>query len=144
MTEKKFYTNRIKPLLDGVDGLEYNRIEVKGLARGVPDITYSFNGHHGWIELKYHPRKVKPHYKFKLTRELTASQRQWLTTRGAIGGHCWVFLGTPEHFLMINYININKLFGTDNKIKWGEVGALASYVCPINDIDPVAVANLLA
>ena len=71
MTEKKFYTNRIKPLLDGVQGLEYNRIEVKGLARGIPDITYSFNGHHGWIELKYVNKIVKPNYKFKLTRELT-------------------------------------------------------------------------
>ena len=144
MTEKKFYTNRIKPLLDGIQGLEYSRIEVKGLARGVPDITYSYNGHHGWVEMKYVNKIVKPHYPFRLTRELTPTQRLWLTLRGAIGGHCWVFLGTSDYFFVFKHENINKLFVNNSKITWGEVGALASYVCPINDIDPVAVAAALA
>lgn len=148
MTEKTLYTQRIKPLLDGIGGLVYNRIEVKGLSRGVPDITYSFNGHHGWIELKYHPQQIKLDQPFKLNRELTASQRWWLTQRGAIGGHCWVFVGTLEHFLIINYININKIFenkpATDKKMTWSEVVNLANYASRINTIDPIAVAHVLA
>lgn len=71
------------------------------LNSGIPDLSYSGNGVHGWIELKWLEAWPKrddtivriPHY--------TKEQKHFLLSRGRAGGRCWLLLrvGTREHLL---------------------------------------------
>lgn len=50
--EALFYKNRVKPVLDRIPGIEYERVELKTGKAGMPDIVYSHGGT-GWIEMKW-------------------------------------------------------------------------------------------
>ena len=72
------------------------------LNSGIPDLSYSGGGVHGWIELKWleaWPKRADtivriPHY--------TKEQKHFLLTRGRAGGHCWLLLRVGRHHLLFN------------------------------------------
>lgn len=70
---------------------------------GLPDLSYSGNGVHGFIELKWveawpvrstTPLRL-PHY--------TKEQRHWLLSRGRSGGHCWLLLRVGKEHLLFDH-----------------------------------------
>lgn len=70
---------------------------------GVPDLSYSHAGVHGWIELKWAaewparsttPLRL-PHY--------TKEQRHWLLSRGRAGGRCWLLLRVGREHLLFDH-----------------------------------------
>ena len=81
MNERDFW-NFLRPKIQAVPGLLYDRIE-SHMVPGIPDITYSHNGHHGWIELKVFNDK-RDHF--------TQVQRDWLKKRKLKAGNVWLFV----------------------------------------------------
>ena len=70
------------------------------LAVGLPDLSYSHGGVHGWIELKW-----LEHWPYRATTPVrlsryTKEQKHFLLTRGRTGGRCWLLLRVGiEHLL---------------------------------------------
>ena len=88
------------------------RLEAKGvltthhedaLNSGIPDLSYSGGGVHGWIELKWlesWPVRAAtivriPHY--------TKEQKHFLLTRGRTGGRCWLLLRVGREHLLFDH-----------------------------------------
>lgn len=73
------------------------------LNNGVPDLSYSGGGVHGWIELKWleaWPKRAAtpvrlPHY--------TKEQKHFLLSRGWAGGRCWLLLRVGAEHLLFNH-----------------------------------------
>lgn len=88
----------LKSLMDPVPGFMMDRVENE-LNRSMPDVTFSYRGHHGWIELKAidNPETLPKKYcgVFKLDK-FTTGQRLWLRNRGHIGGCCWLLIKTKN------------------------------------------------
>ena len=70
---------------------------------GIPDLSYSGNGVHGWIELKWleaWPKRADtivriPHY--------TKEQKHFLLSRGRAGGRCWLLLRVGTWHLLMDH-----------------------------------------
>ncbi len=73
------------------------------LQSGIPDLSYSGGGHHGWIELKWleaWPKRADtivrvPHY--------TKEQKHFLLSRGRAGGRCWLLLRVGREHLLFDH-----------------------------------------
>lgn len=73
------------------------------LNTGIPDLSYSGGGVHGWIELKWLPAWPKraetpvriPHY--------TKEQKHFLLSRGRAGGRCWLLLRVGKEHLLFDH-----------------------------------------
>lgn len=51
--EQRIWRNRLKPALDNIRGLVYERVELRTGASGMPDVAYSYGPRGcGWIENK--------------------------------------------------------------------------------------------
>lgn len=81
------------------------------LNSGIPDLSYSGNGAHGWIELKWleaWPKRAAtivriPHY--------TKEQKHFLLSRGRAGGRCWLLLRVGREHLLFDHESA-QAFGT--------------------------------
>lgn len=70
---------------------------------GIPDLSYSYGGVHGWIELKWleaWPKREDtpmrlPHY--------TKEQKHFLLTRGRAGGRCWLLIRVGKEHLILHH-----------------------------------------
>jgi hypothetical protein len=73
------------------------------LQSGIPDLSYSGGGHHGWIELKF--LKAWPKRKETPVRiaHYTEEQRHFLLSRGRAGGRCWLLLRVGREHLLFNH-----------------------------------------
>lgn len=90
MNEKTFWMY----LRDKMKGLPLllQRIESGGTSRGVPDVAFSSNGLHGWIELKYISGwPTRPSTQVKIP-SLSAYQKLWLDDHYAYGGSTYLLL----------------------------------------------------
>ena len=73
------------------------------LNTGIPDLSYSGGGVHGWIELKWleaWPKRAGtvvriPHY--------TKEQKHFLLSRGRAGGRCWLLLRVGREHLLFDH-----------------------------------------
>lgn len=73
------------------------------LNSGIPDLSYSGGGVHGWIELKWleaWPKRAMtpvrlPHY--------TKEQRHFLLSRGRAGGRCWLLLRVGREHMLFDH-----------------------------------------
>ncbi len=78
---------------------------------GIPDLSYGVGGINGWIELKYLPSwPTKPEAPVKL-RRFTPAQRNWLQSRGAAGGHCFLLLQVKDEYLLFHHSVIGDIDG---------------------------------
>ena len=80
---------------------------------GLPDVSYSYTGAHGWIELKWTEAWPKrsgtplrlPHY--------TPEQKYWLLNRGRAGGRCWLLLRVGREHLIFDHERAQHVGGMD-------------------------------
>lgn len=71
---------------------------------GLPDMSYSGNQQHGWIELKYlraWPKRVDTVVRIE---HYTKEQRAWLLRRGQLGGNCFLLLRVGREHLLLGWI----------------------------------------
>ncbi len=83
-----------------------DRIENKIGSPGIPDVAYSFQDQHGWIENKSiqdWPMLKETEVKIKT---FTPVQRYWLYKRGNIAGNCWLLLWVrgPGEYLLFDWM----------------------------------------
>lgn len=98
MKEKDFWS-----YLKDIIGAKWVAVRIEnGISQGVPDVSFSSRGVHGWIELKYlkaWPKRpdtiVKiPHY--------TPAQKLFLRQHGSYGRNCFLFLRVGDDFLLFD------------------------------------------
>lgn len=76
-------------------------------ASGIPDVSYGWNGVHGWIELKFYPKWKKKDCDHINT--WTKEQRLWLRKRQKAGGHCFLFVKIEKDYLLFGEDGIDQL-----------------------------------
>jgi len=87
------WKNRVKTVLKAIQTLSYDRVEPRGLALGIPDITITTPAGHGWIELKVTgPMKLQT----IMLPSMTPQQYNWIHNRGKKAGRVWVLVWDKE------------------------------------------------
>lgn len=103
--ERNFWRNGLKPKLDSVPGMFYDRVETGSTATSVPDIAYTYKGHHGWIELK---AAESAENSVNLSH-FTSGQRRFLRDRGAEGGYCWLMVRVDSTIYVVHYSKVRSV-----------------------------------
>lgn len=86
--ETKYWRSKVKPALDAMKNILYNRVESGATSGGIPDLSYSCPTGHGWIELKMgHAKGDRLH-----TPTMTPIQANWLKTRGDLAGKVYILV----------------------------------------------------
>lgn len=96
--EQKMYNDLKTKALDKIVGVRHDRIEpLIGFA--IPDLTFTYAGRHGWIELKVcEYLKSKGCDKSKVIAQSPIkinwrpNQRKWLYDRDRLGGNSWLLV----------------------------------------------------
>ncbi|QOI69784.1 hypothetical protein IBZ20DMU1_40 [Acinetobacter phage DMU1] len=96
--EQKLYQDLKTKALDKLVGVRHDRVEpMFGFA--IPDLTFTYEGHHGWIELKvceYLKAKgcdgSKVPMQSPVKMDWRPNQRKWLYDRDRLGGNCWLLV----------------------------------------------------
>lgn len=70
---------------------------------GVPDLSYSGGGAHGWIELKWLPAWPKRAATIARIAHYTKEQKHFLLSRGRAGGRCWLLLRVGKEHLLFDH-----------------------------------------
>jgi hypothetical protein len=86
--ETRYWRTRVKPALDAMENILYNRIESGTTSGGIPDLSYSCPSGHGWIELKIGHVKGDR----LCTPTMTPVQANWLKTRGDLAGKVYILV----------------------------------------------------
>jgi hypothetical protein len=73
------------------------------LNAGVPDLSYSGAGVHGWIELKWLEAWPKRAATVVKIAHYTKEQKHFLLSRGRAGGRCWLLLRVEKDHLLIDH-----------------------------------------
>lgn len=90
--EQKVWRYGLKPALDKVPRLEYERIELRTGSNGTPDVYISFNGSI-WVENKHVvPKNIRGVDTLDL-RGWRKGQRSWAKRHMGCGANTWLFLG---------------------------------------------------
>jgi hypothetical protein len=76
---------------------------------GIPDVVFSIDGNHHFIELKcvanFPKREATP---IRLPH-FTADQKWWLKQHGEAGEYCWVFLKVQKEYFLYHWNNLDGL-----------------------------------
>lgn len=107
--EQQLWRNKLKPALEQIPGLVYERIELSTSTAGMPDVLYTYNGH-GFIELKV--SKVLKKYYVSLSN-WTIQQRVWAKRHVNAGGKVLLLIEADCNILLV-----------DPKLVWDEAGFL--------------------
>jgi len=94
--EQLLWRNKLKPALQRVSGLVYERVELRTGASGMPDVVYSKGGT-GWIE-----NKISKLQEGIDLRDWRKSQRIWARQHIAAGAKVFLFVGCPHGCYLIN------------------------------------------
>ena len=70
---------------------------------GVPDVTFTVDGFHGWIELKYLKEFPKRETTIVKIPHYTDLQRYFLSTRGKAAGHCYLLIKVNREYFLFDY-----------------------------------------
>ena len=144
MNEQGFYRLVKKHILDKIKYFSYDRLESKVSSNGLPDLTYSYDGRHGFIEFKYEDVESIPTNPFKLSNPISTSQEAWLHDRGEKGGSCWVLIGTMDLIYLISWRSVPRINPlTNSGITWRDIGIESSRVISRMSILPYHFANAL-
>lgn len=109
--EQNFWRNGLKPKLDSLPGMHYDRIETGGTSKSVPDVAYSYKplhraGHHGWIELK--ACAIERDDVVDLGH-FTSGQRRFLMNRGEVGDNCFLMVRADFQVFLIPWDHIKDI-----------------------------------
>jgi hypothetical protein len=72
-------------------------------SNSIPDVSFTTN-RHGWIELKCLAKYPKGVLKIN---HLTPGQRNWLKSRGAMSGNCWILVKVDSDSYLIPWDKID-------------------------------------
>jgi len=103
--ERNFYRNGVKTQLEKIPGMYFDRIETPATATSVPDVTYTYNGHHGWIELKAVEEKSGG---INLAH-FTPGQRRWLANRGESGSFAWLMIRVDSTVYVVDHEKVHSV-----------------------------------
>lgn len=142
MNESGFYKLLKAKVFDKLTGFYYDRLESTVSANGLPDLTYSYAGRHGFIELKYVDINDFDKRPFKPKRNISLSQIMWLNDRGRTGGNCWVWIGTRNNLYIVHYTSVTA-YWTLGGMTWGDIRTCAESILPIDNIDEAIVSFIL-
>lgn len=95
----------LRPKLQQVPDLDFDRIETGSTSKNVPDVAYTRHGHHGWIELK----AVEPRDGYVNIKHFTAGQRRFLVERGRKAGHCFLLVRAGAKCFLIPWYSLQHL-----------------------------------
>lgn len=83
------------------------------LNAGIPDLSYSHGGVHGWIELKWREAWPKREATIVKIDHYTKEQKHFLLTRGRAGGRCWLLLRVGREHLLFDHEDAQSV-GSEN------------------------------
>ena len=109
--ERKFWRSDVQPALKAISGLQYNRIELKTGAPGIPDVTYSLDGT-GWIELKVMPTNVLYPRSIDLLN-WEPEQRAWAKRHQQAGAKVWLMVKAGVNVALIDPLKCYDLESVD-------------------------------
>lgn len=93
MSEKAMWVQLSKLCKGFWDATRHEDMAIKGL----PDVSFGYDGKQGWIELKFLKQfPVTEERPVKLTK-FTPQQRLFLYNRGRHGGNCWLLLKVENY-----------------------------------------------
>ena len=95
------------------------RIE-SSAGNGVPDVTFTVPGKHGWMELKYikeWPKRITTKVKLPLRPE----QRLWINTRGQVANNIWVLCRIENSFYLLNHRTADEACEGYNRVEWDKL-----------------------
>ena len=84
---------------------------------GVPDVTYTTETGHHWLELKYikeWPKRESTLVKLPLRPE----QKLWINTRGSLGGDVRVLVRIENEFFLVSHHEIYELCEGKTRAEW--------------------------
>ena len=115
MLESRFWNSYFKEWLDNEAPVrvEYTRHEDE-MTVGIPDVSYSCPGIHGWIELKaLHnwPKRESTPVRFP---KFKPAQRRFLVNRGELGGFCFFMAVVERDVIVIDWSQL-EVVGELNK-----------------------------
>ena len=73
------------------------------LNSGIPDLSYSGGGVHGWLELKWLEAWPKRDATIVKIDHYTKEQKHFLLSRGRAGGRCWLLLRVGREHLLFDH-----------------------------------------
>ena len=123
--EQRLWTSKLRPALDRVAGLVYERVELRTGATGMPDVFYTLRGS-GLIE-----NKVSKVLEGISLRDWRKPQRIWARRHTAAGGKVFLFVGCPHGCYLIDP---RLVLGAQTVSTYGE-HILASWGGPIESSD---------
>lgn len=97
----KYTETKLWKLLEEVmgDAWSAERVDNK-VGDGTPDVNFSMDHGHGWIELKCALRPKSDEHPVKFPH-FTGRQQRWIADRGWWAGNVFVFAGVGEELLLL-------------------------------------------
>ena len=89
--EQWFWRNRLRPILNSIKGLHYDRVESLTCV-GIPDLHIASPAGFTWVEMK--AGEVRGNTLFVPT--LKSVQIEWISTRGRLCGRVFVHVWEPK------------------------------------------------
>jgi len=119
MSERALHRRIVRALRQA--GGHVQRIE-DAISAGIPDINYCLpDGHEGWIEAKYVPRRpVRPTTPVRTC--LTEAQALWLMDRWRAGGRAWLWVQVEREHLLIDGEDAGRVLAG---LTWRELSSVA-------------------
>lgn len=93
--EQKFWRNTLRPALARIPGLEYERVELRTGASGMPDVVYTLGGT-GWIENKWHRELPKVDLS-----GWNPAQRAWARSHTRAGATVFLCVASPGRTVVL-------------------------------------------
>jgi hypothetical protein len=122
MTETKLW-EKLKTAIFGY--FEADRIDNK-VGTGVPDVTFTLPGKHGWIELKTAPCPRNRKTPIRLNHEFTGRQKYWIAHRGIIGGNIYILIAVGDSkFYLFNWAAISSIGRGVSDLEWWNKNSMA-------------------
>lgn len=149
--EQIFYS-RMRRIFAGItdsltSGSEFKYMRIEShMTAGVPDIAYSYAGHHGWLELK-----SVAHRKLIDISHFTPAQCSFLVEHGRIGGYSFLlievrdcpyvgdvrFIRSPNKcsiVLAVPWFRLDKVFQSRSQISFKRLTEMSLFVAD-RDVD---------
>lgn len=106
----------------------------------IPDLSFSYQGVNGWIEVKYLPRDPTPgRIPFEKPNYFTKGQERYLREAGTAGGHCYLWVGTPSEARVFGHEELSAL----RSQRWGDTRGRIRSLTPDVGAAVAAFLNLI-
>jgi len=130
--EQRLWRNRLRPALEKIPGLAYERIELRTGKSGIPDVVYTLGGT-GWIENKVSDNKTN----ISLA-EWRQDQRIWTRQHLTAGGSVHLCIGCPDRVVLLDPARCIK----EKSIPFDHPAILATWLGSIESIELARLIRL--